>query len=72
MKIKFDFWITPDGYDGTGPNLAQHVKGSAEVPMPPLRALLTALVCTRVAFPQALERSARILRDAEDEELADG
>ncbi len=75
MKIKFDFWVTPDGYTGDGhPSIgrAYRVKGGVEIPKPSLRALLTALVCTRVALPQALSRSDEILRDAESEELSDG
>ncbi len=47
MKIKFDFWVTPDGYDGTGPNLAQRVKGSVDLPKGPLYALIAAILSGR-------------------------
>ena len=44
MKIKFDFRVTPDGYDGIGPDKAQHVKGSVEIPRGPLYAVIAAIM----------------------------
>ena len=47
MEIKFDFWVTPDGYTGDGhPSIgrAYHVKGSTEVPDVPVIAIMAAVL----------------------------
>ncbi len=72
MKIKFDFWVTPDGYTGKGPLVAQRVKGSAEIPVAPLLAILAALMSDKVSFKDlALERAVELL-DAAMNETQDG
>lgn len=72
MKIKVDLWITPDGYRGEiipGVGVAQHVKGTVEVPDEPVVALLAAISCIRAArsYRSAIVEARNFLEEAQRE-----
>ncbi len=78
MKIKFDFWMTPDGYTGDGhPSIgrAYRVKGGVELPDAPLIALLAAVgseyIGNEITRPKLI-RAASALLDAAMEETQNG
>ena len=64
MKIKFDFWVTPDGYTGSVTDRtgrAQHVKGAVELPRIPVLALLAAIMSPRSSIGFAREKAVKLL-----------
>ena len=68
MKIKVDLWITPDGYGGEiipGVGVAQHVKGTVEMPEAPAVALLAAILSIGQSTTfENVKHARRILEEA--------
>ena len=71
MNIKFDFWVTPDGYTGDGhPSIgrAYHVKGGVDLPKAPLLALLSTIIYVDWAGlrSDAMKTASRLIDEAEE------
>ncbi len=69
MNIKFDFWVTPDGYTGANTEntgKAHHVKGAVDMPESVTLAAIASIILGRTGdLGFAIERAGKLINRAE-------